>query len=854
MTRAKHSAGTGGSGAAGVALLRQAILCHRSGRIDEAESLYRKLLARDPKNSDGWHLRGVVALQKGCPQEAVELIARAIGLRRDVAAFHSNLGNALRACGHYSEAAASCRRAIALEPEFAEAHGNLGHALCEQGMLDEAALCYVQALAINPAYTEARLALGDLRQTQGRLADALRCFEQVTADQPDHAYAHFRCGNLWRASANADAAAACYERALRVRPDMSEAAFNLGNTRRDQGKYAAAEACYLQVIEREPADVAARINLGNCYRETSRHEEAIRCLLEARIFDEQRPETNYNLALALIEAGRSNEALLPAVTALQHEATPANRSLMVDCLAHVDFTSMAADDLPALAEIIGRALDEGWGRPDLLVANAIRLFKSQAVVAAILGRAPSAPLSSPNPDDGDWQSLAADRLLSSLLRAAPLADLDIERLLRYLRHDMLGAALAPDPPGGQVLGLCCAIAQQCFINEYVLAVTEAELALAELAHARLAAALASEQRPDPMLVAAVAAYFPLYSDPLGASLPMSGWPEPVAALLVQQIAEPQAEARLRKEILRLTAVTDEVSVQVQRQYEEHPYPRWIRTGGTTGDSGIDERLRRQFPLASTAPLHKGGDLDILIAGCGTGQQSITTALNFSRARILAVDLSAASLAYAARKTREMGIDNIDYAQADILQLGRLGRSFDLIESGGVLHHLADPLAGWRSLLSLLRPNGLMRLGLYSELARRDVVAAREFIAAKGFGQDLEAIRNCRQAMIGGAAGACWRPVLNRRDFYTTSECRDLLFHVQEHRLDLATIGAFLADNGLVFLGFELDPAIVGAYREAFPDDPAAIDLARWQAFEHRHPDTFSGMYQFWVQRRSEAGR
>ena len=97
--------------------------------------------------------------------------------------------------------------------------------------------------------------------------------------------------------------------------------------------------------------------------------------------------------------------------------------------------------------------------------------------------------------------------------------------------------------------------------------------------------------------------------------------------------------------------------------------------------------------------------------------------------MLAVDLSLTSLAYAVRKTRELGIGNIEYRQADILALGALTERFDVVDCTGVLHHLADPVAGWRILCSLLRPGGLMRIGLYSEQARRHVVRAREFIAA-----------------------------------------------------------------------------------------------------------------------------
>jgi len=91
---------------------------------------------------------------------------------------------------------------------------------------------------------------------------------------------------------------------------------------------------------------------------------------------------------------------------------------------------------------------------------------------------------------------------------------------------------------------------------------------------------------------------------------------------------------------------------------------------------------------------------VLVAGCGTGQNAIATARRFAGAQVLAVDISRASLAYALRKTRELGIENIEYRQSDILALGGLAERFDLIECSGVLHHLEDPFEGWRVLASL----------------------------------------------------------------------------------------------------------------------------------------------------------
>ena len=81
-----------------------------------------------------------------------------------------------------------------------------------------------------------------------------------------------------------------------------------------------------------------------------------------------------------------------------------------------------------------------------------------------------------------------------------------------------------------------------------------------------------------------------------------------------------------------------------------------------------------------------------------------------------------------------------------------------------------------------------------------------------------------------------------------SGCRDLLFHVQEHQHTLPEIAAFLAEQKLQFLGFEIDPRVLALYGEINPDDPAMTDLARWDRFESEHPHVFAAMYQFSVQK------
>ena len=88
------------------------------------------------------------------------------------------------------------------------------------------------------------------------------------------------------------------------------------------------------------------------------------------------------------------------------------------------------------------------------------------------------------------------------------------------------------------------------------------------------------------------------------------------------------------------------------------------------------------------------------------------------------------------------------------------------------------------------------------------------------------------------------------DFYSLSDCRDLLFHVQEHQLTLPQIGRFIAENDLELIGLEVDGALQQQYSQQFPNDPAMTNLDNWHVFEEAHPDVFREMYVFWVQRKA----
>jgi 2-polyprenyl-3-methyl-5-hydroxy-6-metoxy-1,4-benzoquinol methylase len=419
------------------------------------------------------------------------------------------------------------------------------------------------------------------------------------------------------------------------------------------------------------------------------------------------------------------------------------------------------------------------------------------------------------------QGALAEPLLLRMMQDVVIRDGSLERLITEARRRMLDEALP--------LPVMAAIAHQCFNTEYVFDETPDE----RLKVDRLRPSSAQSY-------AAYAAYRAL------STLPETDLPGELASLVRRQVLEPKEERRLASAIPSLSGAQTTVSAAVQAQYEANPYPRWVRTQSSFAAAPLAQIVRELFPHAEMQAISQTPR--ILVAGCGTGQNAIATARRFAGASVLAVDLSLASLAYAQRKTLELGVKNIEYRQADILALSVLKDRFDLIECSGVLHHLEHPSEGLRSLASLLKPGGFLRVGLYSETGRRAVVRARELIAAEGFAADAHGIRACRAAIRAREADPLLGQIARNEDFYSMSGCRDLLFHVQEQRFNLPQIESMIEQLGMRFLGFEFPDsgATRSRYRARFPGDSTLVQLGNWHRLEQEFPDTFARMYQFWV--------
>jgi SAM-dependent methyltransferase len=424
-------------------------------------------------------------------------------------------------------------------------------------------------------------------------------------------------------------------------------------------------------------------------------------------------------------------------------------------------------------------------------------------------------------------------LLLTYLEGYRVLHLPLERAFTELRQRLLRTVMhrrvQPSP-----LALMAAMAVQCFRNEYVFFLTDWER---EAVHG-LSAELTHEG-VDAAVVAAIAAYQPLGRLPnfegVRAALDATG--EPLVRRMLQvQVDEPTEERRVKKDIATLAPIEDLVSQQVRDQYEENPYPRWSR-----------------LPLGrGTRATIAGTVKKVLVAGCGTGEDPLKKAATEPQCEITALDLSLASLAYGARKAREYGIANVTFLHGDILDLAELPGKFDLVVCTGVLHHMREPERGLAAIAAAAVPGGLLQIALYTESGRQAIVAGIELRRELGLPPTPEGIRRFRQAVCALPAGHPARGLTDFGDFYSISECRDLVFHVQEHRFTLPRVDEMLTRAGLVFDSFEVTAPVLTKFRDMFPTAVDQKSLVCWDALEGRYPGIFGSMYQFLARKGSTA--
>ena len=648
--------------------------------------------------------------------------------------------------------------------------------------------------------------LGAANAGLGRLVEARVAFQRVVELNPSYADGYNNLGAISREQGKLDSALKAYNKALSLNPDFAEAHHNKGIVLASQGKLDGAIDAYNKALSINPEYVEAYNNIGIALADQGKSEEAIEAYNKALSLNPKSSEASHNMGLALI--GKTFKK-----------------------------------PNPGLHKTIISILDQKkYVRPKDICSAVISLLKLEPEVQKLL-------LEHSNDNRSKFfqesiSVLSNSSLLLKLMSVCPLADLKFEFILTDIRSELLLSVnklkMVED---SKLLSFQSALALQCFTNEYIYGLSNTDTKELKKLENLVEKAILSDKQPDSRSILCLASFKALkeyhWCDLLNVT-------SEIEAVFRRQVVEPQEEDYLRVNIQTLKEITDKVSCKVKEQYEANPYPRWVNLGLPFEPASIPQVVDELNLRLFDNQINEIKAPRILVAGCGTGQHSIVTAARFKNAEVLAVDLSLSSLAYAMRKTRELSLRNINYMQADILNLKNLDKKFDVIESGGVLHHMDDPFLGWEILTDCLNPGGLMKIGLYSELARDDIVMMRKELTRSDNGfSDIE-MKSYRKSIMESKMPH-HQQIANTSDFYSLSSLRDLLFHVKEHRFTIPQIKVYLDKLGLKFCGFE-GAKIVKDFKLYNTKNNDFYDLDKWQVYETLNPKTFIGMYQFWCQK------
>jgi tetratricopeptide (TPR) repeat protein/SAM-dependent methyltransferase len=721
-------------------------------------------------------------------------------------------------------------------------------------------------------------------QKAGHIDKAANAYIAVLEQQPTNADAWHYLGLCQRSQKQWQSAIDSLNKSIEINPDNASALNSLGATLCAVGRFEEAEEYLGKAIGRPNGSVEAYRNLGLIYFVRKEFEKALEQFRNGLSFDSEHLELLKSAGNALLHLGQPQKALLLFEKALSVNARDAD--LQTDTgIAYqmegrfkeaLEFNSLSISIEPGenrhwaafcacvngLApegsdgiedKLIKLMRDEAIAPHDLMMPIAGTLFH-QPVFREIIGRYGRFDKNHEIASSGvlrDIEELARIPLFIELISEYPVTNLLIEKLLTTLRKCLL---LDQTMIGQVAPEFLPALAMQCFNTDYSFAITDGEETCLQKLIGKIYGQTAKGEAVTFSEAALVGCYEPLANHLDTGAFTDSKVPPYADKMLRRLLLEPHEESQIRVSIPDWTSSAGDISDAVRSQYEESPYPRWTHTITTNKQRPVSTCLQSPPLNMDLAGYKEPKAPEILVAGCGTGQHAIQPATRFANAKVTAIDLSKSSLAYAKRKTSELGITNIDFGRADILKLDELGRSFDIIESVGVLHHLENPMAGWQILNKLLRPGGLMKIGLYSELARSDVIEGRKNAANHGYSPSAKNMRQCRQTIIQEAikGNKALLQLSRRSDFFSLSAFRDLVFHVQEHRFDLVMIKDHLEELGLKFLDFEMPFAgELLQYRDSIANRTPQERLSLWHEYEQQRPDTFRGMYQFWCLKPAE---
>jgi Tfp pilus assembly protein PilF len=240
--------------------VKQALALHQSGRLADAEALYRRVLAQQTNHVAAQHFLGLLLHQAGRP-EGVTLVARSVKGAANNPDFLNNYGTVLRDVGNLDAAAEAFRKAIAQRPDHLGARDNLGSMQRQLGQFEASEETFRATISLHPFHMRARIGLAETLQEAGKLDTAIEVFREALSIRPKDADLLYGLGVCLMEKGQIAEAIMQFRASLSVQPGLAKAWLMLSRVKHQENADAELAAMQAQ-HQRSAADSLERMQLS----------------------------------------------------------------------------------------------------------------------------------------------------------------------------------------------------------------------------------------------------------------------------------------------------------------------------------------------------------------------------------------------------------------------------------------------------------------------------------------------------------------------------------------------------------------------------------------------------------------
>ena len=308
--------------------LQKGVTAHKAGKFQEAEHLYRAILAEQPSHPDANYNLGSLIVSFGMLEKSLPFFKKALESNPKNGQFWLSYLKVLHRLGRQDTietVLSTARQAGMREEDIINLRKKLAqkqqkerpltrksiqelYRLYNAGQIDEA---LVLGERLSNRFTDDPNVfniLGAINISSGNIEDAVANYKKAINIKSDFLEAHNNLGLSLKKLARTEAALTIFKKAVMIDPKSEVVHYNLANTLQELGQHEQAIVSFNRAIKLNPESAASHNNLANSLRALSRTEEAITSYKNALKSQPDFTEARINIGNSLEELGNYTEA------------------------------------------------------------------------------------------------------------------------------------------------------------------------------------------------------------------------------------------------------------------------------------------------------------------------------------------------------------------------------------------------------------------------------------------------------------------------------------------------------------------------------------------------------------------